>query len=735
MKCPRCGTEIDLDASFCRECGLRLDLSSQMNQAAEMHQNFQTAGMNQNFQTAGMNQNFQTAPSSTGSMNKKKRNRKPVIITISIVMVLLLIGAGSFFVWKMSDDKSQKTSGKENVSQNDDREDDDGNTDSKTDTDELKEEKAEHTIMIYMVGSDLEHNNSFGSKDIDEIMDADYGDNTRIVLQTGGCKNWRKSEITDGEVERWEISGGEMVKLESLGKMSMLRTNSLADFITFSADNYPAENYSLVLWDHGGGIPVGFGYDEVYPNDTLYAFQIGKALKQAGVDFECIVFDACNMCTLEVAMAIKDYANYMVAAESYVVGNGMDYTSWLDCYEDDDFDYADSYEELAEAYMESVEVNELVGSISIIDLGKVEKVYDAYLDYISAVHEEILNGGYSEYILARENCGLYTNTESVDIITLATMYPVDCSADLINATVNAVCYTESDYAFGHGLAVYNPSEYLEYYDYVRKDLVALKYDDEIMECYDDVVSIGLSYNGTSYVECYAGDWYNADIVDEYAGSNYEPEEYSLTVTQMGGYQAIMLSDDDWEIVTGISTSVLVQADEDFAYVLGEDFVYSLDENDYVIVEKPQLWTFVNDNVACYIVSDYWEDQATGQWTQTGGIVALCNGEPILMFVYYDDEHPEGTVLGYCEYDFLTEEGDSEFLQFADDDIIEIVLPCISGEEGGDYYANLSGESFYASDLELSFDYIDLSSENVAAMYTITDVYENIYTTEWIGFGE
>ena len=651
-------------------------------------------------------------------------------------------------IWRNSDnDNKSANSGHVSHTSDDDSKPEEPVEEPTPGTDDVEEtvpetvpvtEDIAHTIMIYLVGSDLERKNGFATKDILEMMDADYGENTRIVLQTGGCTNWQTEGMTDGQVERWELCDDELVKLDNLGEMSMLKVDALADFITFAAETYPAEKYSLVMWDHGGGVPIGFGVDEVFPYDALYDYQIGEALAQAGVYFECITFDACNMCTLEVAMALKDYAKYMVAAESTVVGYGMDYTAWLNCYVEEDVVLSESYEVMAMAYMDSVDEIGQAGSISVIDLRKIQDVYDAYVAYISSVHEEVSNGGYEEYALARENCGLYGSTESVDLITLATEYPTEASTDLMNATVNAVCYTESDYAFGHGLAAYNPNEYIHYYGYARDNMEAMGYDAELLDFYDDVVSIGLSYLGTDYVDAYAGDWFDEELAYGYAGEDYEPGEYALGVTQMDGYQAIALSEEDWSIVSDVETSLFIMpdADEISAYVLGSDNLFTTDENEYIVVEKPQAWTFVNGNVACYVTVDYWEDASTGEWSQTGTVCATQNGETILMVVYYDEEYPQGTIMGYYQYDFWTGEGAETLMQFAEDDVVEIVLPYLRESADGtmeESYINLSGNAYYASDLELEFDYIDLEDWNVYVQYVVTDVYENEYSTDWIGF--
>ena len=78
----------------------------------------------------------------------------------------------------------------------------------------------------------------------------------------------------------------------------------------------------------------------------------------------------------------------------------------------------------------------------------------------------------------------------------------------------------------------------------------------------------------------------------------------------------------------------------------------------------------------------------------------------------------------------------EILQFAEDDIVEIVLPYYVFTDEDDVemgYINLSEESFYASDLYLDNDYVDLSGTIVCVQYEITDVYENVYSTEWVSF--
>ncbi len=41
-------------------------------------------------------------------------------------------------------------------------------------------------------------------------------------------------------------------------------------------------------WNHGGGTALGFGYDEMYPDDMLSLSQIGNALSDSGIKFDIV---------------------------------------------------------------------------------------------------------------------------------------------------------------------------------------------------------------------------------------------------------------------------------------------------------------------------------------------------------------------------------------------------------------------------------------------------------------
>ena len=224
-------------------------------------------------------------------------------------------------------------------------------------------ELPEWTVMFYMCGSDLESKYGYASSNLMEIamshdiatiyrsqaeaLNLDNGEPSKevnVVIETGGCKKWHTDEnevrTTDSEVrsdvlQRWyydpyeDKSTAEIRLVQEMPLASMSDPETLSGFIRWSAAEYPAQKYMLVLWDHGGGSRTGIFVDELYNNDILYLYELGEALKDGGITMEAVLFDACLMANLETACMIKDYARWMIASEEVVTGEGTAIGEWL----------------------------------------------------------------------------------------------------------------------------------------------------------------------------------------------------------------------------------------------------------------------------------------------------------------------------------------------------------------------------------------------------------------------
>ena len=126
-----------------------------------------------------------------------------------------------------------------------------------------------------------------------------------------------------------------------LGERNMGTPSELVNFVNWGIDNYPADRYFLVCWDHGdgwykdaGGPFKAFSYDE-----SSYA-EIGVAngeLREAasavashlGRKVDLWGFDACLMGMFEVGYELKSSVEGFVASEETISVNGWRYDLFL----------------------------------------------------------------------------------------------------------------------------------------------------------------------------------------------------------------------------------------------------------------------------------------------------------------------------------------------------------------------------------------------------------------------
>ena len=247
------------------------------------------------------------------------------------------------------------------------------------------QELSEWTVLFYFCGSDLESDHGYASGNLEEIsycltydafssvrldegeMAVPEPEDVQVVIETGGSKRWHAEkvgmEVRTDRLQRWHFRPARvtlddlaekltrvegmnswelqeefdaqvhdqaaMTLVQELPLASMAAPETLADFIRWGAENYPAKKYALVLWDHGADARKGLMIDELFGGDLMRLDELKISLAEGGVHFETVLFDACLMASLETACAIEDYADWMVASEELVDGKGTAIYSWL----------------------------------------------------------------------------------------------------------------------------------------------------------------------------------------------------------------------------------------------------------------------------------------------------------------------------------------------------------------------------------------------------------------------
>ena len=122
------------------------------------------------------------------------------------------------------------------------------------------------TIMVYMCGTDLESRAGMGTSDLTEMTRAEISDQVNLLVYTGGCTGWKNQIVSSRTNQIYQVKNGGLTCLvEDAGNVSMTDPDTLAGFIRWCGEHYPADRNSLIFWDHGGGSVSGYGYDQKFP--------------------------------------------------------------------------------------------------------------------------------------------------------------------------------------------------------------------------------------------------------------------------------------------------------------------------------------------------------------------------------------------------------------------------------------------------------------------------------------
>jgi hypothetical protein len=122
--------------------------------------------------------------------------------------------------------------------------------------------------------------------------------------------------------------------LMDLGEVDMSEKETLVDFVIWAMQSYPAENYALIMSDHGMGWPGGWSDPDPYQDGEMELHELVEGLRlitaKTGIgQLEFVGFDACLMSQVEVMTAIAPYAKYAVASEETEPAMGWAYKDFL----------------------------------------------------------------------------------------------------------------------------------------------------------------------------------------------------------------------------------------------------------------------------------------------------------------------------------------------------------------------------------------------------------------------
>ena len=409
----------------------------------------------------------------------------------------------------------------------------------------------EWTFIVYLDGdNDLE---SAGIEDFNEMEAAPSNPAVNIVVQfdripgynsTNGDWTTTRRYLVTHDTDPSTISS---TPISDLGELNMGDPATLVSFVEWTIQNYPANHYALVLWDHGSGwrysggvMTKGVCFDDSSGGDGLTMQELRDALNEininTGVKLDILGFDACLMGMLEVDYQIRQYADYRVGSEETEPFDGWNYEDTLTALTSNP---SMSPQDLAKQIVTDYFAPYGTGgdeTMSATNLNVIDNVKSAVDSLAQCM---ILDCDIESYLLAirdcRQNTPPYADDEFVDLYDFARL--VNQNPDLPSTTTdaaNTLMNNLNNYVIeekhggaspeSHGVSIYFP-DWEQSYESTYDNLLFAQDTkwDEFLEAYrqtdttDPVVEI--TYPSEGELVSALTIWINGTVIESNIGTN------------------------------------------------------------------------------------------------------------------------------------------------------------------------------------------------------------------------
>lgn len=646
------------------------------------------------------------------------------------------------------------------------------------------------TLLVYMCGTDLESQQGMATADLKEMLNASFGENVNLIVYTGGCNRWKNNVVSSRTNQIYQVKDGGLYCLEdNLGTASMTNPETLAGFIRYGQEHFPANRMCLIFWDHGGGSVSGFGYDERYGhNQSMTLAGINTALKNAGVKFDFIGFDACLMATVENGIMLSQYGDYMIASEETEPGVGWYYTNWLT--------------QLGKnTSMPTVQIGKLIAddfvavceqkcrgqatTLSVVDLAELQATVPKELKEFSVdTNELIQNKEYKTVSTARGKTREFarqSRIDQIDLVHFANNMGTKEGKDLAKAIRGAVKYNRTGGGMqnAYGLSIYFPYQRTNKVSQMVSTYKAIGMDEEYTRCIQEFASMEVSgqISAGTPVSYYGGQSSSAPgglmnvLLGQ--GGGYSSSSYSsggltdllggvfggsgssgstgsvldffmgrsLTADKAAEYildnhfdasqlvwrnGRITLPQEQWGLVTSLVKNLFYDDGRGFID-LGTDAQFELDGGS-LTGQNDGYWISINRQpVAYYYLGTEEEGDA---YLMTGYVPAFLNGERVNLILCFDNERPYGYIAGAQT---VYEDGESDtqaktMISVGSGDRVQFI--CDYYDYDGNYMDSykLGKEMVLGDEVEIADTPVSSDLSRCRTTYCFTDIYRQRYWT-------
>lgn len=648
------------------------------------------------------------------------------------------------------------------------------------------------TIMVYMCGADLESRSGMASKDIQEMLKADLGNNINLLIYTGGARQWQNNVVSSSTNQIYQVKNGKLdLLVDNVGNLPMTKPDTLSSYIKWAATNYPADRFELIFWNHGGGSTGGYGYDEKFASaGSMSLAGINTALKDGGVTFDFVGFDTCLMATVENALVVSNYADYLVASEETEPGIGWYYTDWLTAFgRNTSMDTLEIGKNIIDSFTNAC-AQTCPGqktTLSLIDLAELSQTVPQELTDFSKDTANMINSDeYSAVSTARSSSREFASSsriDQIDLVDFANRMGTTEAKELANALKSSIKYnrTSSNMTNAYGLSIYFPYKQSSKVDSMVNTYENIGMDEDYAKCIQSFATMGvagqvasggtstpmpslfgelsqgsgsgdataemisqllttflssdfssisgLSSSNTSFL----GKSLDVEKAANYIAANQFDTSNLIWTQNSDGQDVISLSEDQWSQVKDLSLNMFYDDGEGYIN-LGLDNTLEFDSDGNLIAPSDKTWLAIDGQIVAYYVIDVQGDE--NSYAITGRVPCLLNGERTNLILVFDSENEDGYVAG-ANYDYVEGETDTvakNLTEINEGDTIDFLCDYYSYDKTYEdsYYL---GEQMTVSHpmSEMVINNLPVGDGDVLVTYRFTDQFAQNYWTPTIKY--
>lgn len=596
----------------------------------------------------------------------------------------------------------------------------------------------EWAVYWYLCGSDLETDFGAASEDLMEMMEVELPENVKVVIQTGGSALWQNDIVDADKLQRFVYDSNGLHLIDQKYSENMGEAETLANFLKFANENYPAKHTMVNFWNHGGGSVTGVAFDENYDMDSLDLAEMYEAFtfvfeeNPDNQPIDIVGFDTCLMATIDTAFIFSDLAKYLVASEDLEPGNGWLYSGWLgDLAMDPTMSPLELSKSICDTFVEGCELYDTESEItlSVTNLSKVNDLIIAYDDFgKEALEAAIENPGFfAKFSKAANNTENYGgNTRKQGFTNMADLGHFAKKAEELLPESYANVIDALDYCIEYKVnGKYRPESMgLSFYHSYNGDIDDFNLYSKIGP--SDSFKYFYAYNLTGQLPEEGMD-YISDMNYENHGSlpelstlnSVDWEDMEVTVDDEGA-ATLTLGEQANDILSSI-TFELYYADEE------EDIMLCMGSTNDIIADWDKgifkdnfrgKWGSI-DGELCYMEIAY-EGDDYNQYS----VPILLNGEEYNLMVVYDFNIEEFSIEGARKA--LDESGaaDKKLRHLVEGDEIQTIHYAGSISSDDDELEAVPIDTIIVTP-EIIFDEIDLGDGLFIMMYIMEDSQSNV----------